>query len=191
MRYEYSVDIKTQHPYEVLSRSILDKHRLGSMPYQYDDGGRTEAGYKGSTGDCVCRAISIAANLPYRDVYDALNQSAHAERITKRRQRKSNARTGVHRTTVRKYLVSLGWTWVPTMTIGSGCKVHLRPDELPPGRIIVKVSKHLAAVVDGVLHDTHDCSRDGTRCVYGYYMRDVTAEQIANADIEHAFGARI
>jgi len=21
----------------------------------------------------------------------------------------------------------------------------------------------------GVIHDTHDCSRDGTRCVYGYF----------------------
>lgn len=27
----------------------------------------------------------------------------------------------------------------------------------------------IAAVVDGVLHDTFDCSRGGTRCVYGYY----------------------
>jgi hypothetical protein len=24
-------------------------------------------------------------------------------------------------------------------------------------------------VIDGVIHDTHDCSRNGTRCVYGYY----------------------
>jgi hypothetical protein len=55
------------------------------------------------------------------------------------------------------------------MQIGSGCQVHLAADELPPGRIIVRLSKHYAAVVDGVLHDTHDCSRDGTRCVYGYF----------------------
>lgn len=32
-------------------------------------------------------------------------------------------------------------------------------------------SKHLAAVVDGVLHDTYDCTREGTRCVYGYYVK--------------------
>ena len=51
-----------------------------------------------------------------------------------------------------------------------GCRYkYLRPDELPKGRIIVRVSKHLDAVVDGVLHDTFDCSRGGTRCVYGYY----------------------
>lgn len=57
----------------------------------------------------------------------------------------------------------------PTMAIGSGCKVHLRADELPTGRLVVSVSKHLVAVVDGVVHDTHDPRRGGTRCVYGYW----------------------
>jgi len=65
----------------------------------------------------------------------------------------------------------LGFEWKPTMNIGQGCKVHLRADELPCGNIIVNVSKHFAAVIDGVLHDTYDCSREGTRCVYGYYKR--------------------
>jgi hypothetical protein len=64
----------------------------------------------------------------------------------------------------------LGWVWTPTMQIGSGCTVHLRADELPPGRLVVSVSKHLTAVIDGVIHDTHDCSRRGTRCVYGYWQ---------------------
>ena len=57
------------------------------------------------------------------------------------------------------------------MAIGSGCKVHLRADELPSGRLIVSVSKHLTAVIDGVIHDNHDPSRDGTRCVYGYFSK--------------------
>jgi hypothetical protein len=55
------------------------------------------------------------------------------------------------------------------MRIGSGCKVHLRADELPGGRLIVHVSKHIVAVLNGVIHDTHDCSRGGNRCVYGYW----------------------
>jgi hypothetical protein len=56
------------------------------------------------------------------------------------------------------------------MQIGSGCKVHLRADELPAGRLVVKLSRHLVAVIDGVIHDTYDCSRGGTRCVYGFYQ---------------------
>ena len=34
----------------------------------------------------------------------------------------------------------------------------------------MSVSKHITAVVDGVIHDTFDPSRDGTRCVYGYWQ---------------------
>jgi hypothetical protein len=57
------------------------------------------------------------------------------------------------------------------MLIGSGCKVHLRPDELPKDTIIVRLSKHLSTVVNGVIQDTFDPSRNGTRCVYGYFKK--------------------
>ena len=141
------------------------------MKHVFNDGGRKLAGYKGKTGDCVTRAIAIATGLPYQEVYDALNGLADSERTGKRKRGKSNSRTGVYKQTKRKYLESLGWTWTPTMQIGSGCKVHLRSDELPSGRLVVSLSKHSAAVIDGVLHDTYDCSRGGMRCVYGYFSR--------------------
>lgn len=141
------------------------------MDFQYNDGGRAAAGYKGSTGDCVVRAIAIATGKPYQTVYDEINALAAKERITKRNKRRSNARNGVGRRTYEKYLVSLGWEWHPTMTIGAGCTVHLRADELPTGRLIVRVSKHMVAVIDGVVHDTYDPTRDDTRCVYGYFQR--------------------
>lgn len=35
------------------------------IPFVIDDGGRAEAGYEGSTGDCVWRAIAIASGLSY------------------------------------------------------------------------------------------------------------------------------
>jgi hypothetical protein len=62
---------------------------------------------------------------------------------------------------------SLGFKWTPIMAVGTGCRVHLRADELPLGRLVVKISRHYSAVIDGVIHDTHDPSRGGTRCVYG------------------------
>lgn len=141
------------------------------MKFIYDDGGREAAGFKGETRDCVCRAISIATEMPYREVYDMINEYEKRERTGKRKSGKSNARTGVYKNTIRKIMEDLGWKWYPTMQIGSGCTTHLRADELPNGRLIVSVSKHLVAVIDGVIHDTHDCSRDGTRCVYGYYVK--------------------
>ena len=138
------------------------------MKYEYNDGGRSEAGYKGSTGDCVVRAISIASQRPYQEVYELVNSYASNE-YKSRVSKKSNARTGVRKSTIRKMMQDLGFVWTPTMKIGSGCKVHLVESELPEGRLVVQVSKHITAVLDKVIHDTYDPSRDGTRCVYGYW----------------------
>ena len=120
------------------------------MEFIFHDGGRGAAGYKGKTGDCVTRSIAIATGKPYQEVYDSLNRLAQAERISKRKKRRSSSRTGVYRQTYQRYLESLGWRWTSTMSIGSGCRVHLRASELPPGPLIVKVSRHLTAVIDGV-----------------------------------------
>lgn len=139
--------------------------------------GRAAAGYRGRTGDCTCRAIAIAAEMPYQTVYDLLNKQTATQKITKRQPRRGSARTGIYRPTIRQVLDGLGWTWTPTMKIGSGCTVHLRSDELPRGRLIVSVSRHVVAVIDGVIHDTHDPSRKGTRCVYGYWKKQETARR--------------
>jgi len=140
------------------------------MRFKHDDGGRADAGYHGkSAGDCVTRSIAIATGLPYQVVYDALNTAAKRERRGTRKRGISSARTGVYRQTFQRYLAELGWRWTPTMQIGSGCTVHLADGELPMGRLIVSVSKHLTAVIDGVIHDTADPQRGGGRCVYGYW----------------------
>jgi hypothetical protein len=159
------------HQQGIVSALQLKRRVRPGRGYIHDDGGRTDAGYEGITGDCVCRAISIAAEIPYQRVYDLLNAAACSEQITKRRRTRSNARTGVHKGTIRRVLSSLGWEWHPTMFVGQGCKVHLRSAELPKGRLIVAVSKHLVAVLDGVIHDNHDPSRNGMRCVYGYWTK--------------------
>jgi len=145
-----------------------------AIDWVFDDGGRSDAGFDGETGDCVTRAIAIATGRPYREVYDDLfdRQREFGEgrsRAAKAAGRNPSPRTGVMPDVYKRYLAETGWEWVPTMEFGVGCQVHLRADELPEGRLIVRLSKHLAAVIDGVLHDTHDCSRDGTRCVYGYW----------------------
>jgi hypothetical protein len=141
------------------------------MKIVIDDGGRSAAGYVGNVGDCVTRAIAIATQKPYQEVYEALNQFAVNERKGKRKRGISNARNGVYRQTYQKYLESIGWMFTPTMGIGTGCRVHLRDGELPTGRLICSCSKHLVAVIDGVIHDIHDPSRHGNRAVYGYYHK--------------------
>lgn len=138
------------------------------MYFNFNDGGRKAAGYEGSTGDCVTRAIAIATGKPYTEVYEAM--FAGSRNLKLLRERGRSPRNGVSRKVYDKYLKDLGWKWHPTMSIGTGCRVHLKSGELPRrGNLIVRVSKHIVAVVDGVINDTYDCSREGTRCVYGYY----------------------
>lgn len=144
-----------------------------SQYFIYDDGGREKAGFKGKTGDCVTRSIAIATGKPYKEVYNALNELAEKERTGKRKRKTSNSRTGVFRSSYQKYLESIGWKWIATMKIGSGCQMHLRSDELPKGRIICRVSKHMVAVIDGIIHDIYESVyRAGERCVYGYFIKE-------------------
>ena len=142
-----------------------------NMKFIYSDGGRSNYYKAEGVGDCVCRAICNAGGYDYKMIYDALNTAAKKERKSKRKSSRSSARDGVYRDTYTKVLEQLGWVFHPTMQIGSGCKVHLRDGELPMGNLIVKVSNHLTCVRDGVLYDTYDCSREGTRCVYGYFAK--------------------
>ena len=157
-----------------MSGIAVDGTRFRILPkvwFVEDDGGRAAAGYRGQAGDCVARSIAIAVQLPYRTVYDALNLAAKDEAGA----RQSSARNGVIRPTIRRFMKDLGWVWTPTMRVGSGTTVHLCPEELPLGRLVVSCSKHLTAVIDGVIHDTHDPSRGGTRCVYGYWSKPESA----------------
>lgn len=147
------------------------------MEFILDDGGRAIAGYKGFARDCVVRAIAIATQLPYQKVYDDLFDMNQNQ---KGRLRGASPRDGgTKKRTIKKYLASIGWDWYPTMAIGSGCTTHLRENELPNGRIIVSVSKHLVAVINGVQRDLSDCSRNGMRCVYGYWKRKETSGEVS------------
>lgn len=131
----------------------------------YNDGGRSNY-FKGNGGDCVTRAIAIAANLDYKEVYDRLAKGNATQRKGKHEGAKAGKRTALHgintkRKWFKDYMNELGFEWIPTMLIGQGCKVHLCPDELPKGRLIVSVSKHYTSMIDGVINDTFDPRRDG------------------------------
>lgn len=143
------------------------------LDFQYNSGGRENYFKKERVGDCVCRAIAIANDMDYLEVYNMINEYAKQEHITKRKKKKSNARNGVFKGTEKKILETLGWKWVACMQIGKGCQVHLRANEIPMNKtIICQVSHHLTVVKNGVINDTYNCSREGNRCVYGYWVKE-------------------
>ena len=161
----------------------LASDRRQALGFQFNDGGREAAGFKGGVGDCVVRSIAIATQLPYVQIYEDLRaaNAAYANQRNDKLARRLNAkgaspRNGNHRNVFHDYILGHGFDWVPTMKIGAGCEVHLLANELPSGKLIVRVSKHLTAVINGVIQDTHDPSRGGSRCVYGYYIKRSAAD---------------
>src|SRR6185295_3883785 len=102
---------------------------MSTIPFTYNDGGRQMAGYTSTARDCVTRAIGIATGLPYQQVYVSLAQGNAGQRKSKHSKR-AGQRTANHgiitqRKWFKDYMSKLGFTWVPTMGIGTGCKVHL------------------------------------------------------------------
>ena len=166
-------------PIGMVAGTAPAKTRDGRCRWVEHDGGRSESGIPRadqSAGDCVARAIAIAAQKPYREVHDALvvrsvqhahlDNSAYGKWIRRRGGvRAFDADYGCAPGAYGPYLESLGWEFTSTRDQ----RIKLRADELPSGRLIVEVHRHLVAVIDGVIHDTHDCGRAGRRPVVGYW----------------------
>lgn len=127
--------------------------------FVYNDGGRSKYFRATCVGDCVVRAAAIASGRDYKEVYDLAKKIA-----------KGTPRNGLSKTHTKRLMETLGGKWQPTMTIGSGCKVHMKDGELPMGKIVCSLSHHVVAVINGVVNDTYEDDRCGTRCVYGYWV---------------------
>lgn len=129
------------------------------MRIRFDDGGRSKYFAASGVGDCVTRAIAIATGKDYKEVYNAITRIVGY-----------TPRNGVRKSDTKKVMKHFGGVWHSCMSIGTGCTTHLEDGEIPmEGAIVCQLSKHVVAVLDGVIHDTYDASRNGNRCVYGYW----------------------
>lgn len=134
-----------------------------AIPWVKNDGGRSSTGWKAGVRDCVVRAIAIAEDRPYMDVYREVSALMKKAGYT-------SARNGVYDSIWTKYLAKRGWKRVETFAPGSK-KMRMRAEDMPEGTIICNLHKHLACVKDGVLHDTWDCSKGGEARVLSYWFK--------------------
>jgi len=151
-----------------------------SPEVQITDGGHAAAKMRG-TGrkSCVPRAISIALGLDYRETHETLEVAQQEWATTGRTSNakrtaagKTIAQYGVHKQVYNPFLAERGWHFVSLMEVGKQRERNPRFCDLPTtGTIIAGVSNHMCAVVDGVIHDSHDPTRGGTRTVYGYWIK--------------------
>ncbi len=110
------------------------------------------------TGDCVVRALAIAEDKRWLDVYDALCK------LGRKLHEMPNSRK-----TYEAYLVKRGWVKqkMPKHPNGKRYKLRELADENPRGVVIASVVHHLAAIKDGNLMDTWNC---GNKCVGNYFV---------------------
>src|SRR5215831_19462276 len=138
------------------------------------------------------RAIAIAVGMPYREVHEKLTAAKvpyfyeggdrDLPEWSKRVKRRGGVRAfdadhGCWDEVYAPYLEELGWTYVSTKEK----KVRLRADELPKGKLIVSIRRHLVAVIDHVIHDT--CGGNGRVTVRGYWTAPPSRER-ASPDVE-------
>lgn len=140
-----------------------------SATFLYCDGGRAAAGLEGEADDCVVRAIAIVSKIPYQLVHDELFRRSKAmkgrSRLARAARRNPSPDGGTYPEVFEPYLKELGFRWTPRP------ELQLRKEELPAGRLLVSMSDHLVALVDGVIYDTFDSSDGGERRICGYYQR--------------------
>lgn len=136
---------------------FLHLHKKGNkMNFTYNDGGRKNAGYKGSAGDCGARAMAIALGLDYKTAYNKLAQANKDKGFAK------SARDGIYKDIYSDVLKSHGWIWhsAPKF-VGRKAKCS----DMPSGTVIARQAGHYVAVVNGIPNDVWDSSE---KMVYGF-----------------------
>ena len=137
---------------------------MSVLGYKYNDGGRKDAGFKGDTGDCVTRAISIVTRLDYRDVYDELNRLTRE--MTGGLYR--SVRDGCTTPVTHRFLTEQGYT------LSLRSREYLGETYTYQDEVIAVMARHWCAVIDDVVQDTWDCrtskrTKNGLPLLVGSY----------------------
>ena len=124
-------------------------------PHILDDGGAKKAGFLSGPWqqDCACRALAIACEIPYRDVYNELTVMAAVNLFIAQPVGRPSVRRGVDNHVSDDFLREHGFHWSA---------------EFPKtGRAVADGCGHLCAIVDGTFHDTIRCDPS---LIYGYWV---------------------
>ena len=137
----------------VMSTVDFDKS-VRSLEYFWvnSDGGRSISKRPAQKNDCTVRALAIARNLPYDDAYDILKEAGR---------KCSRGFDFVGWMSEQSWATKLAFPAVKgqrRMSPAQFCR------DYPIGHYILRVSKHVIAVKDGVIFDTFENRPD--RCVY-------------------------
>lgn len=111
------------------------------------------------TGDCVVRALTVALNKSYEEVFDRLVAIA-----------KQSCYTPNDKHTYEKLLAEEGFAKAKQPRKADNTKYTVSEIRLLTNRrkVVISVANHLTVVSDGVLVDTWNCSR---KTIGNYYYK--------------------
>lgn len=147
---------------EVNEVAVIENHLIIVKPYTFtypfvkDDAGRSQSKRPRQRNDCTVRALTIACQIPYDEMYDFLADKG----------RKSWK--GFNLKWLEDGMSFFGHRVEKTTFQAVKGQKRMNPktfsEQFTKGRYVVKVAKHVFAFVDGVSHDTFQ-ERDD-RCIY-------------------------
>lgn len=110
-------------------------------------------------GDCVKRALTLATNKDYKTVSLELNR---LKKVTGAKKFNDNNNW-------KEYVKLQGWEKLSFPAIAGQPRMngHRFVENYPKGTYLLRMSKHLVTVKDGIIYDTWDC-RD--KCVYNAWI---------------------
>ena len=121
-------------------------------PWVSHDAGRANSSRPRQRNDCTVRALAIARSMSYDDAYDLLKDAGR------------KCSRGFH---FGDWVEAQPWAKKISFPAIKGQR-RMNPArfvvDFPEGRYILRVAKHVFAVVDGVAYDTFENAPD--RCVY-------------------------
>lgn len=126
-------------------------HRL-EYAWICTDGGRASSNRSKQKNDCTVRALAIARNLPYDEAYDVLKDAGR---------KSSRGFDFVKWIETQPWATKIAFPAVKgqrRMTPAQFCR------DFPKGTFILRVTKHVFTVKDGVIYDAFENRPD--RCVY-------------------------
>ena len=135
-------------------------------PFLENDGGRSQSRRPKQSNDCTVRALAIACEKPYDDVYGFLRT------LGRECGRRFNMKIlitpprGRNGAEIQTFLgAKLVWRSFPAVKGQRRMNPVQFTLTFTRGRFICRTAKHVFAVIDGVVYDTEPESAD--RCIYG------------------------
>lgn len=127
---------------------------MRKIEFKYNDGGRFASGFHHHTSDCVTRSLSIALDIEYLKAHEYINNLIQMFGDTT-----SHVAKGMTMRTTKKLMKHFNLIWIQSNNLL----------EIPKEtKCILNVSRHVCAMVDGVINDTHDFREKSNR-IYGYW----------------------